>query len=101
MSASVEASCLIRRVVGPCAPGTKVATLIDQAARRLGWSRSRAFDVWYEKSRRIDAEEMDALRRAAGSRAGALEDAGRREYADLVHYLLAVTLAAREDMDRS
>ena len=88
MSASVEASVLIQSIAGPVPAGTKVKTLIHRAARLLGWSDSRAFDVWYMKARRIDAEEMDALRRAARVRE---EDASRTEYAGLIAHLEAIT----------
>ncbi len=81
MSASVEASRLIRSVAGPVAAGTKVKTLIHRAARLLGWSDSRAFDVWYERARRIDAAEMDALRKAARVRA---EDEARERYTEVM-----------------
>jgi hypothetical protein len=65
MSASVEASRLIRVVAGPPTAAGGIKLLIDRAARALGWSHSRAFDVWYERARRIDAAEMDSLRAAA------------------------------------
>ncbi len=57
----VEASQLLRRVspVGP------VKRRIGDAAQRFGWSYTRTFSVWYQRARRIDAEEMDALRREA------------------------------------
>jgi hypothetical protein len=64
MSALVEASRLIRVVAGPPTVALD-KLLIDRAARALGWSHSRAFDVWYERARCIDAAEMDSLRAAA------------------------------------
>ena len=97
MSASVEASRLLREIVSPTPAGTKVKVLIAQAARRLGWSYSRTFDVYYQKARRIDAAEMDALRKAARMRA---EGDGARENAELRTYLRAV-MAEFENMDRA
>lgn len=85
MSASVEASRLIQSLVGEVKPGTKVKTLIHRAAHILGWSDSRAFDVWYGKARRIDAEEMDALRQAAQLKGR--DDAGRSEHKELLEHI--------------
>ena len=97
MSASVEALRLLREIVSPVPAGTKVKVLIAQAARRLGWSHSRTFDVYYQKARRIDAAEMDALREQARQRA---EGNGREEYADVTAYLRAV-MVEFENMDRA
>lgn len=41
---------------------------IGATARRLGWSYGRAKSVWYGEARRIDAAEMDALRKASEAR---------------------------------
>lgn len=62
-----EAAKLIRCVAGPRRVDDTIKRAIHRAARRLGWSASRAKDVWYLAARRIDAEEMDALRKAAGA----------------------------------
>ena len=42
-----------------------VKEAIFRASRRLDMPISRARDIWYGDARRIDAEEMDRLRRVA------------------------------------
>ncbi len=79
MSASVEASVLIKELASPAPAGAHVETLIRNVARRLGWSQSRARDVWYRNARRIDAEEIDALRKAARERAAGAAGRGTDE----------------------
>jgi len=59
---SCEASALVRRVE-PVQRSVKAA--IGSAARRLGWEYTRTREIWYGRARRIDAHEMDALRREA------------------------------------
>lgn len=66
MSSVVEASTLIRRVAEPRPVGDSVKAAIRRAARALGFSFSRAKDIWYGDARRIDPAEMDALRTQAG-----------------------------------
>jgi hypothetical protein len=66
MSPVSEAAILIRRVAEPRPVGDKVKAAIRRAAQALGFSFSRAKDIWYEDARRIDASEMDALREQAG-----------------------------------
>ena len=58
-----EASDLIRLVAGPREGSVKAS--IARAARRLGLKPSRAKTLWYGEAKRIDAGEMDALRRQA------------------------------------
>jgi hypothetical protein len=76
-----EASVLVRRVAEPRTVGDSVKSAISRAARRLGWQFSRTKDIWYANARRIDAAELDALRRAnaeieeAAGRLLALRDA--------------------------
>lgn len=43
--------------------GDTVKTAISRASSRLGWSYSRTEDIWRGEARRIDAWEMDLLRR--------------------------------------
>jgi hypothetical protein len=64
LSSACEASVLVRRVAEPRVVGDSVKAAIRRAARRLGWRFSRTRDVWYGRARRIDAEELDTLRRA-------------------------------------
>jgi hypothetical protein len=42
-----------------------VKAAIRRASRRLGLPYNRTKDIWYGHARRIDAEEMDRLRRRA------------------------------------
>lgn len=60
-----EARALIRQCAEPCKAGELVKEAIFRAARRLGMTPSRARDIWYGNARRIDANEMDRLRRGA------------------------------------
>lgn len=62
MSSVSEASELIRRIAGPREAGESIKAAIVKTARRLGFSYSRTRDIWYGNARRIDANEMDALR---------------------------------------
>ena len=60
-----EARALIRQCAEPCTAGELVKEAIFRASRRLEMSLSRARDIWYGDARRIDANEMDRLRRGA------------------------------------
>lgn len=73
MSSVSEASMLLRRVAGPREIGDSVKAAINRAARKIGLTYSRARDIWYANARRIDATEMDALRREAEKQAAAYD----------------------------
>jgi hypothetical protein len=60
-----EAQTLVRRCAEPRPAGDQVKAAIRRASRRLGLSFTRTRDLWYGDARRIDAEEMDRLRRGA------------------------------------
>src|ERR1700730_15261660 len=60
-----EAQILVRRCAEPRPAGDQVKAAIRRASRRLEIPFSRARDIWYGDARRIDAEEMDRLRREA------------------------------------
>lgn len=66
MSAVLEAQTLVRTIAEPRAVGDSVKVSISKAARRLGFTFSRAKDIWYGDARRIDAAEIDRLREIAG-----------------------------------
>lgn len=74
MSATMEASDLIRQLAEPCPAGDSVKAAINRALRRvsphLPWpmKASRAEDIWRREARAIRAEEMDALRAAKAAR---------------------------------
>lgn len=71
MSPSSEASALLRELAQPAPAGAHIDVLIRKAARRVGFSFGRARSLWYELARRIDSDEMDALRRAVADQLGA------------------------------
>lgn len=84
MSSAAEASSLLRLVAEPRPVGDTVKLAIVRACARVS-SELRAFGfapmdygrarrIWRKEARRIDAEEMDAIRRAAKDKA-VLEDA--------------------------
>jgi hypothetical protein len=60
-----EARNLVRSCAEPRPVGDSVKVAIDRAADRLGFTYSRTKDIWYGDARRIDAREMDILRRGA------------------------------------
>jgi hypothetical protein len=60
-----EARALIRQCAEPRKVGELVKEAIFRASRRLEMPVSRARDIWYGDARRIDAHEMDRLRRGA------------------------------------
>jgi len=60
-----EARALIRQCAEPCKARELVKEAIFRASRRLEMPLSRARDIWYGDARRIDANEMDRLRRGA------------------------------------
>jgi hypothetical protein len=64
-SAIDEARALVRRCAEPRPAGDLVKVAIFRASQRLNIPVSRVKDIWYGDARRIDAEEMDQLRRAA------------------------------------
>lgn len=83
MSASVEASELIKRLAEPAPAGAHIETLIRSVARKLGLSFSRARSIWYREARIISSDEMDALRAAKAAKDEA-ENAIRRKYSDAI-----------------
>jgi hypothetical protein len=58
-----EAARLVRLAAMPRQMDDTVAACIARAAGKLGWSYSRAEDVWRGEARRIESFEMDQLRR--------------------------------------
>jgi len=64
-SAIDEAQILVRRCAEPRPVGDNVKAAIVRASRRLGFPFTRTKDIWYRNARRIDATEMDQLRRTA------------------------------------
>lgn len=60
-----EAMSLVRDVAGPRGASEAITALISRAATRLGLSYGRTEDIWRREARRIDAWEMDLLRKTA------------------------------------
>jgi hypothetical protein len=60
-----EATILVRRCAEPRPAGDSVKAAIRRASKRLEISFSRTREIWYGDARRIDAAEMDRLRRGA------------------------------------
>lgn len=60
-----EAQTLVRRCAEPRPAGDLVKGAIRRASQRLNIPFSRVRDIWYGDAKRIDAEEMDRLRRGA------------------------------------
>src|ERR1700737_389874 len=60
-----EAQILVRRCAEPRPAGDQVRPAVRRASQRLGIPFSRVRDIWYGDARRINAEEMDQLRREA------------------------------------
>ncbi|MDE2104330.1 MAG: hypothetical protein KGL39_44240 [Patescibacteria group bacterium] len=71
MSCVEFASFSLRERIAPPNSAQSVKERIRLASRRLGWSFSRAKDVWYADPRvAIGADEMRAIEEAAGIRYG-------------------------------
>lgn len=77
MSATAEASFLIKLAAEPRPVGDTVKAAIRRASRRVGLTFSRSRDIWYGQARRVDASEMDKLRAV-----NAAEEQARDEYRD-------------------
>ena len=60
-----EAQTLVRRCAEPRPAGDQVKAAVRRASQRLDIPFSRVRDIWYGDARRIDAHEMDQLRREA------------------------------------
>jgi hypothetical protein len=60
-----EAQTLVRRCAEPRPAADQTKAAIRRASQRLEIPFSRTRDIWYGDARRIDAEEMDRLRRGA------------------------------------
>lgn len=85
MNAAAEEMKVGLRVIA--GPDGSVKERISRAARHLGFSFSRTFDLWYGKARRIDAHEIDEVR-ARQAREEALRDE-TRELLAVLHRRMA------------
>lgn len=68
ISSGCEACNLLKRAAVPQA-GESVKSAINRVARQLHWNFARAKSIWYGEAKRIDAHEMDQLRRLAAEQA--------------------------------
>lgn len=103
MSTVAEAAALLRTIAEPRPVGDTVKAAINRAAKRVSrflhnpMSASRAEDLWREEARAVRAEEMDALRRAAGEQA-AVE--AQHVYQQLTELIARAEILLRQDPDR-
>ena len=85
MNAVSEASIRLRRIAEPRPVGDTVKEAINRSARRVSkflrqagfspMSATRAEDLWRQEARRVDAEEMDAIRAADAAAERVIEEA--------------------------
>lgn len=68
ISSGSEAKTLLHRTARSLA-GESVKDAINRVARLLRWKFARTKAIWYDEARRIDAHEMDQLRRLAAEQA--------------------------------
>ena len=83
VSSISEAQALVRRCAEPRTAGDQVKAAILRSSRRLGFPFNRTKDIWYGDARRIDAAEMDRLRRgdrARRTRPRCRRDRGTQEH---------------------
>lgn len=71
-SSECEACQLLKRAAKPLA-GESVKNALSRLARQLEWNFARTKAIWYGEARRIDAREMDQLRRLAAEQAARFE----------------------------
>lgn len=97
MSTAVEARSLIVQIAGPQPlGGGNVKGALARVARRSRLGLRRVKAIFYGEARRIDADELKALRAAA--RDTTANDAGRDELTDLRARIARLeTLLARAD----
>lgn len=60
-SISIEVSESLRRLAEPVRAGESIKALIAKAARKSGFSYSRAFSLWYGRGK-VRAEELERVR---------------------------------------
>ena len=82
---SMTYSDALKELAEPRLVGDLVKAAIGRAARITGRTYTRAFDVWYGKARRIDAEEAQRIEQALQSKR---EEEARNEIHDLRTRLL-------------
>lgn len=63
-----EAARLLRASILPRGVDETIKACITRAAKQLGWPVGRTQDIWRREAARIDAFEMDALRRVVAQK---------------------------------
>lgn len=98
MSTLVFASTTMKNVLAPRAEGHNIQDRIRVAARKLGWSYSRAKDVWYADPRvSIDGEELLRVEETSGVTYGRAE---LRSINDIIRRAEALLANQDEDFHR-
>ena len=96
-----EASALLRALSEPWSSGERVKSALGRAADLAGLNYWRAFDIWYEKARRIEYTEMMKIKDALALK-NRME--AQNEFAQLRHRLAVLEkgslLRGDTDMDR-
>ena len=82
---SMTYSDALKELAEPRPVGDLVKAAIGRAARITGLTYTRAFDVWYGKARRIDADEAQRIEQALQNKR---EEEARNEIHDLRTRLL-------------
>ena len=59
-----DASVMLRGLSEQRSSGEFVKNAIDRAARAAGLGYWRAFDIWYDKARKVEEYEIDAIKEA-------------------------------------
>lgn len=99
INSGCEACNLLKRAAVPQA-GESVKHAISRVARQLHWNFARAKSIWYGEARRIDAHEMDQLRKLASEQAARFQrvaQAMRNVDPDMYeHDIIALLSAARK-----
>jgi len=61
-------SAALRELAGPRMAGDPIKAAVSRAAKRAGIDYWRAYDIWYERNRRLDAEEETQILQALAKR---------------------------------
>lgn len=85
MTATIEASFLLRQLAEPRRADDTVKAMIRRVSRLIGLPQSRTEDLWRQEARLVRAEEMDAIRTAARVRQE--EEAAREEFRDFSKFV--------------
>lgn len=82
---SIDFAAGLRDLAEPAPRGDRVKSAIQRAAKAAGLTYTRAFDIWYGKARRIEADEAQRITQALQKKS---EEEARNEFYDLRSRLL-------------